>query len=288
MTHCTLNLPLNNIEYYEYSRSYKGEFTLSKRKTSALRTTQQDPRFSSKNKTNQTFYMKESKTIDFTQAQKSVRINKRPVQLVPKSLNQENYIMALLDEDTDIVVVTGPAGTGKTYLAMQAAIKAMRDGECDRIILSRPAVGVDDEKHGFLPGDINQKMEPWTRPLLDVLREYYTQAEITHMLAEQIIEIAPLAFCRGRNFKHSWVVLDEAQNATPGQLKMIMTRIGVGSKIVITGDIEQADRKTADNGLLDLQNRLRKGVIPGLQLCKFDIKDVQRHRIIEHVLNLYS
>ena len=268
-------------------RSYEGENTLSKRKTSALRTTQQDPRFTSK-KTNQTFYMKESKTIDFSQAQKSVRINKRPVQLVPKSLNQENYIIALLDENTDIVVVTGPAGTGKTYLAMQAAIKAMRAGECDRIILSRPAVGVDDEKHGFLPGDINQKMEPWTRPLMDVLREYYTVAEIAHMLEEQIIEIAPLAFCRGRNFKHSWVVLDEAQNATPGQLKMIMTRIGVGSKIVITGDIEQADRKSADNGLLDLQNRLRKGVIPGLQLCTFDIKDVQRHRIIEHVLNLYS
>jgi phosphate starvation-inducible PhoH-like protein len=285
---CIIKIHLNNNEYYEYSRSYKGEFTLSKRKTSALRTTQQDPRFSSKNKTNQTFYMKESKTIDFSQAQKSVRINKRPVQLVPKSINQENYIIALLDENIDIVVVTGPAGTGKTYLAMQAAIKAMRDGECDRIILSRPAVGVDDEKHGFLPGDINQKMEPWTRPLIDVLREYYTQAEITHMLDEQIIEIAPLAFCRGRNFKHSWVVLDEAQNATPGQLKMIMTRIGVGSKIVITGDIEQADRKSADNGLLDLQNRLRKGVIPGLQLCTFDIKDVQRHRIIEHVLNLYS
>ena len=284
---CIIKIHLNNIEYYEYLRSYEGENTLSKRKTSALRTTQQDPRFTSK-KTNQTFYMKESKTIDFSQAQKSVRINKRPVQLVPKSLNQENYIIALLDENTDIVVVTGPAGTGKTYLAMQAAIKAMREGECDRIILSRPAVGVDDEKHGFLPGDINQKMEPWTRPLMDVLREYYTVAEIAHMLEEQIIEIAPLAFCRGRNFKHSWVVLDEAQNATPGQLKMIMTRIGVGSKIVITGDIEQADRKSADNGLLDLQNRLRKGVIPGLQLCTFGIKDVQRHRIIEHVLNLYS
>jgi phosphate starvation-inducible PhoH-like protein len=131
-------------------------------------------------------------------------------------------------------------------------------------------------------------MEPWTRPLLDVLREYYTAAEIAHMLEEQIVEIAPLAFCRGRNFKHSYVILDEAQNATPGQLKMIMTRIGVGSKIVITGDIEQADRKTADNGLLDLQNRLGKGVIPGLQLCHFELKDVQRHRIIEHVLKLYS
>lgn len=262
---------------------------LSKRKTSALRKDQQDTRFSqSHKKSDQTFYTKESKTINFAQAQKELKVNKRPVQLIPKSLNQEKYILALLDEKTDIVVVGGPAGTGKTYLAMQAAIKAMREGECDRIILTRPAVGVEDEKHGFLPGDLNQKMEPWTRPLLDVLREYYTAQEIAHMLEEQIVEIAPLAFCRGRNFKHSWIILDEAQNATPGQLKMIMTRIGEGSKIVITGDIEQADRKTADNGLLDLQNRLRKGVIPGLQQCHFELKDVQRHRIIEHVLNLYS
>jgi phosphate starvation-inducible PhoH-like protein len=261
---------------------------LSKRKTSELRT--QDTRFShTKNKSNQTFYSNESNTINFAQAQREIqKVNKKPINLIPKSRNQETYIMALLDTATDIVVVGGPAGTGKTYLAMLAAIKAMRNGECDRIILTRPAVGVDDEKHGFLPGDINQKMEPWTRPLLDVLREYYTASEITHMLEEQIVEIAPLAFCRGRNFKHSWVVLDEAQNCTPSQLKMIMTRIGEGSKIVITGDIEQADRKTADNGLLDLQNKLRKGVIPGLQLCNFELKDVQRHRIIEHVLNLYS
>jgi phosphate starvation-inducible PhoH-like protein len=262
---------------------------LSKRKTSALRTPQQDTRFShSRKKEEQTFYTKESKTIDFSQAHRIMRVNAKPVQLVPKSLNQEKYILALLDESTDIVVVTGPAGTGKTYLAMQAAIKALRNGDCDRIILTRPAIGVDDEKHGFLPGDINQKMEPWTRPLLDVLREYYTTKEITHMLEEQIVEIAPLAFCRGRNFKNSWIVLDEAQNATPGQLKMIMTRIGVNSKIVITGDIEQTDRKTADNGLLDLQNRLRKGVIPGLQLCHFELKDVQRHKIIEHVLRMYA
>ena len=262
---------------------------MSKRKTSALRKQEQDTRFShTGKKSEQTFYTKESKTIDFSQAQRVMRVNTKPVNLIPKSLNQEKYILALLDENTDIVVVGGPAGTGKTYLAMQAAIKAMREGTCDRIILSRPAVGVDDEKHGFLPGDINQKMEPWTRPLLDVLREYYTAKEITHMLEEQIVEIAPLAFCRGRNFKHSYVILDEAQNATPGQLKMIMTRIGVGSKIVITGDIEQADRKTADNGLLDLQNRLGKGVIPGLQLCNFELKDVQRHKIIEHVLRLYA
>lgn len=278
---------LNISECYENSCSTK-ENNLSKRKTSALRTQQQDPRFGhTKKQDSQLFYTKESKTIDFAQA-RELKVNKRPVQLIPKSVNQEKFILALLDDNTDIVVVGGPAGTGKTYLAMLAAIKALKAGECDRIILTRPAVGVDDEKHGFLPGDLNQKMEPWTRPLLDVLREYYTAAEIAHMLEEQIVEIAPLAFCRGRNFKNSWVVLDEAQNATPSQLKMIMTRIGVGSKIVITGDIEQADRKSADNGLLDLQNRLGKGVIPGLTMCNFEIKDVQRHRIIAHVLNLYA
>jgi phosphate starvation-inducible PhoH-like protein len=263
------------------------ENTLSKRKTGALRKQEQDTRYpTSKKQDSQTYYTKENKTINFDQAR--FKLDKRPINLIPKSVNQEKYILALTDETTDIVVVGGPAGTGKTYLAMLAAIKALKAGETDRIILTRPAITVDDEQHGFLPGDINQKMEPWTRPLLDVLREYYTAADIAHMLEEQIVEIAPLAFCRGRNFKNSWIILDEAQNATPGQLKMIMTRIGVNSKIVITGDIEQADRKTADNGLLDLQNRLRKGVIPGLQLCHFELKDVQRHRIIEHVLKLYS
>lgn len=230
--------------------------------------------------------MNQSKTIDFTQVQP--KRTRRPVNLLPKSPNQEKYISALLDESTDIIVVSGPAGTGKTYLAMLAAIKAMREGQCDKIILTRPAVGVDDEQHGFLPGDLNQKMEPWTRPLIDVLKEYYSVKEIQHMLAEQIVEIAPLAFCRGRNFKNSYIVLDEAQNCTPSQLKMIMTRIGYGSKIVITGDIEQADRRTSQNGLMDLVDRLQRYNVPGLSVCKFEVSDIQRHSIIEHVLKLYS
>jgi phosphate starvation-inducible PhoH-like protein len=261
---------------------------LSKRKNSALTRGHDSVRTPSRKlDASNTFYTNPSKTIDFTQAYTKPR-NKKIADLIPRSLNQEKYIISLLDENTDIVVVSGPAGTGKTYLAMVAAIKALRANECERIILTRPAVGVDDEKHGFLPGDINQKMEPWTRPLLDVLREYYNIKEITHMLAEQIVEIAPLAFCRGRNFKDSWVVLDEAQNCTPSQMKMIMTRIGQGSKLVISGDIEQTDRRTHDNGLLDLIGRLEKYNVPGLSTCKFELKDVQRHKIIEHVLTMYS
>lgn len=260
---------------------------MSRRRNNALRKEQDFSMIT--NKQTKAYYQKQAKTPteSNTIAFNPVRI-KRSVDLVPKSINQENYILALTNEETDIVVVTGPAGTGKTYLAMLAAIRALRNREVERIVLSRPAVGVDDEKHGFLPGDLNQKMEPWTRPLLDVLREYYSVAEIKYMIDEQIVEIAPLAFMRGRTFRNSWIIVDEAQNTTPNQLKMVMTRIGDGSKIVITGDTDQTDRKTADNGLLDLQNRLSKQPTNGIECCWFTNKDVQRHPIIESVLKLYN
>ena len=124
-------------------------------------------------------------------------------------------------------------------------------------------------------------------PFLDTMKFYNTK-ELEHMVEEQIIEIAPLAFCRGRNFKHSWIILDEAQNATPSQMKMLMTRIGEGSKIVITGDVEQTDRKTPENGLLDLTHKIQKYNVPGMKACQFDTKDIRRHEIIEHILNMYS
>lgn len=269
------------------NRDVTKEYNLSRRRNNALRKEQDFNMIT--NKQTKAYYQKqakmptESNTIPFN----PVRI-KRVVDLVPKSINQENYILALTNEGTDIVVVTGPAGTGKTYLAMLAAIRALRNREVERIVLSRPAVGVDDEKHGFLPGDLNQKMEPWTRPLLDVLREYYSVAEIKYMIDEQIVEIAPLAFMRGRTFRNSWIIVDEAQNTTPNQLKMVMTRIGEGSKIVITGDTDQTDRKTADNGLLDLQKRLQQQPTNGIECCTFTNRDVQRHPIIESVLKLYS
>lgn len=229
--------------------------------------------------------MPQENTISFEQAKP---IKQRPIEIVPRTRNQERLVLALQDESQHIVVTAGPAGTGKTYLAMLAAVKAFREGEVDRIVLTRPAVGVDDEKHGFLPGDLNQKMDPWVRPLTDILREYYRQQDIAAMIEEQKIEIAPLAFMRGRTFKNAYIIADEMQNATPAQCKMLMTRIGENSKIVITGDVEQADRSKANNGLADLCKRLKEGGVKGIAVCDLDNRDIQRHSIIDSVLDLYA
>ncbi|MDC0862903.1 PhoH family protein [bacterium] len=226
--------------------------------------------------------LQQDNTINFNQA-----LKRKQIELRPKSINQENLIQSLLDPQTNITVATGPAGTGKTYLAMLAAIKAFKDGACERIVLTRPAVGVDDEKHGFLPGDLNSKMEPWTRPLFDVLREFYTKKEVARMLDEQTIEISPLAFMRGRTFKDAWIIADEMQNATPSQMKMLMTRIGENSKIVITGDVEQTDRTVHNNGLIDLCKRLETRR-DGLSVCYMNNRDIQRHPIIDTVLEIYA
>jgi phosphate starvation-inducible protein PhoH and related proteins len=212
----------------------------------------------------------------------------KPPELRPKSLGQERLVLSLLDDTTVITVAVGPAGTGKSYLAMLAAIRALRSGDCERIVLTRPAVGVDDEKHGFLPGDLNAKMEPWTRPLLDILREFYHPREITRMLEDQIIEISPLAFMRGRTFKNAWIVADEMQNATPSQMKMLLTRLGEGSRIAVTGDVEQTDRSTDNNGLLDLAVRLQHQGVAGLTVCHLGSRDIQRHPMIGQLLALYQ
>ncbi len=224
-------------------------------------------------------------TIAFTQAPKAAA---RRIDLVPRTRNQEQLVLALQNPDAHIVVTVGPAGTGKTYLAMQAAVKALKEGDCDRIVMTRPAVEVEDERHGFLPGNLVAKMEPWTRPLLDVMREYYRPQDIMAMIEDQVVEIAPLAFMRGRTFKNSWIIADEMQNATPAQAKMLMTRIGTNSKIVITGDVEQADRRFGDNGLLDLCDRLSRNPTSGIFVCQLEGRDVQRHKIIGSVLKLYA
>lgn len=224
-------------------------------------------------------------TINFNQYVQQ----RRTINLIPKSLNQENYIDLLTDPSKYIVFATGPAGTGKTMLAMLAGLKAYREGHVSKLILTRPAVGVDDERHGFLPGDITAKMEPWTRPLFDVITEYYSPKEVARMLDEQVIEISPLAFMRGRTFKGAWVIADEMQNATPGQMKMLLTRLGEGSKIVVTGDTRQADRCDKDNGLLDFRSLVdsyqQSKYVAGVE---FEAKDIARHPAVKEVLDIYG
>ena len=224
--------------------------------------------------------------LDLYQQQKTQH---RPITLLPKSLTQETYIDLLTDPSKLIVFATGPAGTGKTMLAVLAALKAFRSGEIDRIVITRPAVGVDDEQHGFLPGDLNEKMAPWTRPIFDIIGEYYRQTEIAKMLDENQIEISPLAYMRGRTFKQSWIIADEMQNATPSQMKMLLTRLGEGSKMIVTGDTRQADRKEDDNGLLDFQRLVedysRCKYVSGIE---FDHRDIQRHPAVLEILKIYK
>ena len=213
---------------------------------------------------------------------------KKKVTILPKSRSQETYIDALLYSGKSIVFASGPAGTGKTLLAMLSAIKHYKDGAVDKIVMTRPAVGVDDEKHGFLPGDLNQKMEPWTRPLFDVLHEYYSPRETAKMLDEQFIEISPLAFMRGRTFKNAYIVADEMQNATPNQMKMLLTRIGEGSKIVVTGDGKQTDRQVKDNGLLNFVDLVGQCNKEHIELVNFSHNDIERHPAVTEVLSIYG
>jgi len=212
---------------------------------------------------------------------------KREVTILPRNLNQETYLETLKDYKNNIVFAVGPAGTGKTMLGVVMAVKAFKEKQVDKIVITRPAVSVD-EQHGFLPGTLEQKMEPWTRPIFDVLGEYFFKNEIKGMIDEEVIEIAPLAYMRGRTFKNAYIVADEMQNATPSQMKMLLTRIGEGSRMVVTGDLQQADR-IKDNGLLDFVERLETNVqTKHIAVCKFDRKDVERHQAVKEVLEIYG
>jgi phosphate starvation-inducible PhoH-like protein len=214
---------------------------------------------------------------------------KNRVEIVPRNLNQEHYLSLLLDQTKSIIIATGPAGTGKTLLAMQAAIKALKERQITKIVMTRPAVGVEDEKHGFLPGTLQQKMEPWTKPLFDVLHEYYHPRDTQSMLENEVIEICPLAFMRGRTFKNCYIIADEMQNATPNQMKMLLTRIGDGCRILVTGDVRQTDRKEGDNGLLDFRKLLEEykdsKYVSNIQ---FNNKDIERHPAVQEILDIYK
>lgn len=229
----------------------------------------------------------QEKVVNITERQVPTRRRKQDVRLVPRNIAQEDYIINLEDDDKKIVFAVGSAGTGKTLLATMMAVKELMDGNVDRIVITRPAVGTDGEKHGFLPGDINAKMEPWLMPILDVFAEYYSQFEIKAMMDDKVIEVAPIAFMRGRTFHNSIILADEFQGTTETQAKCILTRIGEGSRLFVTGDLNQSDF-SKKNGLLDIINRLEGHKSKSIAVCKFNKDHVERSQIVAEILGIYG
>ena len=211
----------------------------------------------------------------------------RPVVIKPRNLKQQYLISLLENPNKHITFATGPAGTGKTLLSTLYAIRSLKEGSAQKIVITRPAVSVD-EQHGFLPGSLVEKMSPWTRPMFDIFEEYYNSSEIGYMIKENIIEIAPLAYMRGRTFKHSVIIADEMQNATDNQMKMLLTRIGDGSKLIVTGDLDQHDRGYQDNGLKKFTDRLAKKNSNMIGAVEFSKSEVERHPVVTEVLSLYA
>jgi phosphate starvation-inducible protein PhoH and related proteins len=222
--------------------------------------------------------------IDF---QQYVPPKKTQVKIIPRNRAQENYFLKLQDPNKTMLFAIGPAGTGKTLLATQMAIKLLKEGEIDKIIVTRPAVSVD-EQHGFLPGTLEKKMEPWTRPIFDVFSEYYYSKDIQNMLLEGVIEVSPLAYMRGRTFKNAFILADEMQNTTPNQMKMLLTRIGENSRMVVTGDLKQADR-LEDNGLIEFIRLLNSHKdLKHVDIVNFGQKDIERHPAVKEILEIYG
>ncbi|QDZ43018.1 PhoH family protein [Corynebacterium sp. sy039] len=235
--------------------------------------------------------VKHAISIVTTQAPQSISqalahdiIRRRGKAVRPKTYGQKEYVDAI-DENT-ITFGLGPAGSGKTYLAMAKAVQALQSKQVNRIILTRPAVEAG-EKLGFLPGTLNDKIDPYLRPLHDALRDMVDPEAIPKMMEAGIVEVAPLAYMRGRTLNDAFVILDEAQNTTPAQMKMFLTRLGFGSKMVVTGDITQVDLPTGQKSGLRLVRHILRGV-PGVHFSELSSQDVVRHQLVGRIVEAYD
>jgi phosphate starvation-inducible PhoH-like protein len=205
----------------------------------------------------------------------------------PKNRSQELYCSLLKQKSKKIVVATGPAGTGKTLFATEYGVRNFLLGNYDKLVFTRPSVSVDEDL-GYLPGTLEEKMAPWVRPIYDILYNFISPKEVVALMEEKIIEISPLGFMRGRTFKNCWIVADEMQNSSVSQMKMLLTRLGENSRLVITGDLEQFDRVGELNGLDDFLNKFKGKRSSSISSFEFHRGDIQREDVVKEVLDIYG
>jgi phosphate starvation-inducible PhoH-like protein len=229
-----------------------------------------------------TFEDKEERILEIDQDVICRTINGKPIK--PKTVGQKEYVDAIREKM--IVFGLGPAGTGKTYLAMAMAIQAFKNNEVNRIILTRPAIEAG-EKLGFLPGDLQSKIDPYLRPLYDAIYQIMGADSYLHNAEKGLIEVAPLAYMRGRTLDNAFIVLDEAQNTTPAQMKMFLTRIGFGSKVVVTGDMSQRDLPGDGPSGLDVASRVLKDM-DEIAMIRLSSQDIVRHPLVQKIVNAYD
>lgn len=208
----------------------------------------------------------------------------------PLNNSQEKYFKLLKNKEKKIIVSVGPSGTGKTTLATEFGIRNLLLGNFSKLILVRPTVSVDDEQLGFFPGSLEDKMAPWLRPIYDILYQFISPKEVKSMIENKEIELSPLAYMRGRTFKNCLIIADEMQNSTINQMKMLLTRIGHNTKLIITGDLDQYDKQKSGelNGLEDFINKLRRNRSSSISSVEFTHNDIEREEVVKEVLELYN